>query len=462
MGDGKMARTALLIISVCLLATGARGGGKLTTLSAGPHLFVDDYLIAEQHGLVRTVNHPERLSGPVVTGPEDKCFQPYVTVVRDPETKRFRMWYGIPFGEGSTSRSHLAYMESSDGIHWIRPHKVLQDPSPIQFGVSIIDEGPKFGDASKRFKYAWWYDGGLRVASSPDGFTWTPMSSDVVLAHNHDISSIFRDPIRGRYGALVSSYTTGDKWTGNRRIPMMSTSTDLVHWKQPWRVIEPDEKDEGETQFYCMAGVIARGGLLIGLLKVLRDEVVAEGAPQGAYGVGYTVLAWSRDGEHWERDREPFLPRNPTVGAWDHAMTWGDCQLVVGNEVFIYYGGYQWGHKWERFTQRQIGLARMPIDRYVSRDAGEDRGTLRTPLVTIHGTRMTVNANVEGGMQVRLLDSSGKPVPGFDWTDCSVIRGDSTHHEVRWKGSLASLDDRPVRLEFALRKARLYGFDILR
>lgn len=37
-------------------------------------------------------------------------------------------------------------------------------------------------------------------------------------------------------------------------------------------------------------------------------------------------------------------------------MTWADCQLVVGDEMFIYYGGYARGHKVERFTERQIGL----------------------------------------------------------------------------------------------------------
>ncbi|MCH5374438.1 MAG: hypothetical protein JJ992_10695, partial [Planctomycetes bacterium] len=39
---------------------------------------------------------------------------------------------------------------------------------------------------------------------------------------------------------------------------------------------------------------INRGDLLIGMVKVLRDDLVAEGVPAGAYGVGYTSLAWTR------------------------------------------------------------------------------------------------------------------------------------------------------------------------
>ncbi len=443
-------------MSIGIRSTAAKErANTVMKISAGPHLFIDDYLISKQNNLKRRINQPQRLPQPVVTGDEDKCFQPYVTVVRDPETKKFKIWYGVP---ENASQTHLAYMESDDGTNWTRPHRVLNDAAVISFGASVIDEGPNYSDISKRYKYGWWGEGGLKIAKSANGLDWTLLAQGVVLQHNHDINSIHWDPIHKRYIALVSSYTTGDKWTGNRRIPMQSVSDDLIHWKDPWRIIEPDEKDEGETQFYCMSGVIARGDLLIGTLKVLRDEVVAEGAPAGAFGVGYTTLAWSRDGEHWERDREAFMPRNPEPGTWDHAMTWADCQLLVGDEIYIYYGGYSWGHKWERFTQRQIGLARMPLDRYVSRDAGEERGTLLTPLITLDSSKMTVNAKVDGGLQVRILDELDKPIPGFDWTDCKVIKGDSIRHLVQWKKSLSTLKGKSIKLEFAMRNTQVYGF----
>lgn len=41
-----------------------------------------------------------------------------------------------------------------------------------------------------------------------------------------------------------------------------------------------------------------------------------------------------------------------------------DGQVLHGEEVLLYYGGYKLGHKGERFTTRQIGLARMKRDRY--------------------------------------------------------------------------------------------------
>jgi len=449
-----MPTVAVSLIAAVLLCALASAETPLV-LGKGPHLFLDDHLIAEQSSLTRVVNHPEKLPEPVVTGPEDKCFQPYMTILHDADSGRFRIWYGVPESAG---QSHLGYMESEDGLHWQRPHRVLDDPGPIQFGVSILDEGQSYPNPATRYKYGYWWGGGLWVAGSADGLVWEPLADGPVLKHNHDINSIYRDPIRNRYVAFVSNYTEGPTWSGQRRIPMSSVSDDLIHWKDPWFIFTPDAQDEGETQFYCMDGVIARGDLLIGLLKVLRDDLPAD--PNGPKaGIGYTVLAWSRDGEHWTRDREPFMDRGP-AGTWDHAMTWGDEQLIVADETLIYYGGYKQGHKIERFTERQIGLARMPRDRYVARRAGETRAHLRTPLVALNATSMTVNARVDGYLRVRLLDESGEPIPGLDWDDCATIRGDSMTHPVRWRGELGLLNGAPVRFEFALANADLYGFEL--
>ena len=225
------------------------------------------------------------------------------------------------------------------------------------------------------------------------------------------------------------------------------------------RIVVADAKDEGVTEYYGIGGVAVRGGLLVGMLKVLRDDL---GHDFGAevQGIGYTVLAWSRDGETWQRDREPFLDRNPRSGAWDRAMVWVDSQLAVGDETYLYYGGYARGHKVERYKERQIGLARMPRDRYAAREAGSARGELRTPVVTLDATAMTVNAAVEGELELRVVDSGGKALAGFDWKDCAAIHGDSVSHTVRWKQPLSALRGQTVRLEFALERGLLYGFDL--
>lgn len=460
MGAGAISSLALMRSP--LLAAETRS--EPVTLAPGPQLFLDEYLIASQISLKRVINVPSRLPRPIVTGAEDQNFQPYVSVIRDPKSRRFRMWYNVPIDSG---QSHIGHIESEDGIHWIRPHRVLTDPHPISFGASVLDEGPDFPDPGRRFKLAT-EKSGLWIAFSSDGLTWTSARSERVLDGIGDIVSLSRDALRNRYLLTCKAHSvpedgykggTQNSSEGVRRLVGQTVSEDCIHWTPVKRIILADDRDEGITEFYSIGGVIARGGLLIGLLKVLRDDLPHEPDAE-VHGIGYTCLAWTRDGENWERDREPIIPRNPEPGTWDRAMVWGDCQLPVGDELYVYYGGYARGHKVERFKERQIGLARMKLDRYVSRDAGAGGGSLRTPPFAWNGLNLTVNAQVGGELRARLLDKSGAPLPGFGDTDCQPVKGDSLAHPLKWRMPLASLQGSPVQLEFLLSDARLYGFEL--
>ncbi|MCX5759779.1 MAG: hypothetical protein NTU83_14995 [Candidatus Hydrogenedentes bacterium] len=178
-------------------------------LEHGPHLFIDDYLVAETDNVVREVNRPSRdnaIPNPIVTGKEDGCFQPYMTVLHEERTGRFRIWYGHRREDMDSGNQRVGYMESEDGIHWLRPARVLDDPAPMQFGVSIVDEGPAFANPAQRYKLGWWKDGGLRIACSPDGLAWTPLTPGVVLYQNRHHGPLPR-PITQpshRHGVRVS------------------------------------------------------------------------------------------------------------------------------------------------------------------------------------------------------------------------------------------------------------------
>jgi hypothetical protein len=438
-------------------------------LSPGPQLFIDNYLIASQSGLGRSIHSPQKVSTPLINGADNyhNC-APYATVLRNPATGQYRMWYDANI-DGT---NYLVSTTSNDGINWDQPYQTLMNIAASGYGASVIDDGPS--NPAARYKYVWYSavePKGLHVATSSDGLTWNPVSSNAVVSATQmeDIISIYHDQLRGLYimpGKLITSGTT---WTGDRRIVVQTAGTDLLHWQTPWRTITPDAHDAGKTEFYSMSGIVERGGLLVGLLKVLRDDIVAEGAPTetppGALpapvgGIGYTVLTWSRDGVHWERDSEPFLDRSPIAGDWDHAMAWGDSQLTVGDQTYVYYAGYRWGHKWDRYHDRQIGMATMTKDRYVSRDAGDAQGTLLTSLFTMSGNGLSVNADVRGSLDMRILDADGSPLAGFGWSDFQTIHGDSIAHAAKWAGDLSGLKGAPVQLEFRLVDGSLYGFEI--
>jgi hypothetical protein len=450
-------------------------------IGPGPQLFLDDYLIDRLQGLSRRVEAPQRLPTPVLDSKTFGTTQPYLTVLRDEEHPRFRIWYN----RGAA----VWHAESADGIHWANP-RVAWDLAH-SFGAGLVDDGPHAADPARRFKLANWQAGrtregkngvdtGMYVGFSPDGLRWAACDKNPVLSSwpegypkvsRHgvsDIVDVYYDPLRHRYAAAVKlhalpedGYAPGPRaGKAFRRLVGMSTSADFLHWEKPWRIFTPDARDDGLLEFYGMGSMHRRGGLTIGLVRVLRDDLSCDpGGPKD--GIGYAVLATTRDGVRWQRYREPFLDRNPELASWDHAMTWVGGSLPVGDEVYFYYGGYARGHKVAPGTQRQLGLARMKKDRYVALTPDREEGTLWTKPFLVPGDRLTVNMRApRGEVRGRLLDEAGEPLAALGAAEAKPLTGDVLAGGVRWPRSLGELRGKPVRLEFRVRQGQLFGFEL--
>jgi hypothetical protein len=112
-------------------------------------------------------------------------------------------------------------------------------------------------------------------------------------------------------------------------------------------------------------------------------------------------------------------------------------------------------------VDRQFGVVKMMRDRFVAREAGEKAGTLTTRTLTLDAQSLTVNAAAEGGeVRVQATTAAGEPIPGFRFEECRPIAADALAAPVEWKQSLATLRGRPIRLEFSLRNARLFAFEL--
>lgn len=465
-------------------------------VSTSPQLFIDDYLIAASHGLTRQTQSPTRYEANPILGWEQHTTQPYVTVLRDPDSGRFRMWYNYGIGREST----VAYAESADGKTWETPslgimgdtNRLFEISAPFQngYGVSVIDDGPGFDPADRRYKVAWWGqskpwpdgDPGMRVAFSSDGLHWTPFEGNPVLPDFGeewflddprrpygvgDIIDVFRDPYRNRYGTLVKTpaipadnlATAPKARTYIRRLVSASASEDFMDWQQPWRVIIPEPRDQDLLEFYSAGGTIARGGLLISYVRMLHDDYAAEpgGEPEG---IGYATLATSRDGQRWERHDDIFFDRNPESGAWDRAMTWIGSALPVDDQLYIYYGGYARGHKSDPQKERQLGLAFLPLDRFVARTAGDEVGELITvPLKKpANAASLYLNADASAGkIQVQLLDEGGIVIEGATYADHPPLHEDGLRIKV--PDLVWPADHDVLRIAFRLRNASIYTFE---
>lgn len=479
---------------------------KLLVVSKGVHLLLDDHLIARSIGVERKVTPPQRfLEGPVVTGAaEHQNWQPFLTVLRDasaPASKRFRMWYNADVVDDPADGAFYgvtAYLESADGVRWPGPYrrlKSLTDDGRVRFGASVVDDGPQHAPAAERYKMMYFDAGkkvGPRVAFSGDGLQWAVHDGGAPILRvkgGDDIWSAGFDPLRKRYfliGKTLGPYTwtnaEGQKITANVRRYVSSSSPDFKTWSEPKLVFTPDMKDSGITQWYGAAGFQRRGDLIVGFLRVLRDDTsptgvpreaveantrgnagLGDSGPRGGSGTGYTVLTWTRDGETWHRDRhtDKFFEPDPKPGAWDHAMAWIGSALVVDDDIYLYYAGYRWGHKYRHSVDRQIGLVKVKRDRYAARQAGDRAGTLTTRPFALQAEALKLNADArEGEVRVQITDAAGAPLPGFRFQDCRPIAADALDAPVNWGRPLSTLRGRTVRLEFSLRNARLFALEV--
>ena len=456
-------------------------------LEPGSHLFVDDYLIERSSDLTRTTHRPEKFPAPILTKAESWHQQPlfFQKVIHDSKSGKFRMWYNVK-NPGADPHICFCYAESDDGIHWTRPdldiipvggsgkNNIVHAPGC--FGLFFVDEGSGCPEPARRYKMAYFDNNepsGVCLAFSSDGFHFTPYPENPVIAAHAGVPykrgyvNVISDCIDGCWDPLRERYLLGCKIeeggypgkpphhaAGWRRTVGATTSKDFVTWRRPWQIVRPESGD-GLEEFYGFQPAV-RGNLYLGFLRVLRDDLPAdEGGP--VKGIGWTELISSRDGERWTRYKDKFVDRNQEPGTWDHAMAWvGDC-VTVGDKDYIYYGGYSAGHK---VGDRQLGLAVLRRNGFVSRDAGPRGGTLRTPPVVLDASKLTVNADVAGQLQVRLLDGSGKPIAGFDAEDCRPVQGDMLNHPIEWKKPLGALDPQTVHIEFLMKDTELYGFEL--
>ena len=477
------------------------------TIGTEPQFFVDDYLVdnrwAIQYGnasreMVQRVFHAptKHPRNPVYAPPlREPATAPqevptFFSVVREPDTGLFRMWYqdnlpnpnyqrGVPGGAYTTA---IGYAESRDGLSWVLPQLGLvewlgnKDNNIVWRGArgrradapQIITQVP---DAARRgYRYLMCYlEGGIHVVGSHDGIHWDSSSDKVITPMASDCpNNILYDPVEKEFvmycrakDRYLDGGNRGEKVDSgeSRRIARMTSKELWADWSEPpQNILLADELDTNAafTAFYAM--VVQRyGGVYWGLLHPFKwnSDIFAE-------------LAFSRDGLRF--DRLPMRSRLIDLGArgaWDSGMIFTASNWVeVGNEWWIYYTGHNGPHgvrENEALTAWRtggVGVATIRKEGLIAMRGPAHGGVLCTRRMIWPGGDLFINADARGGeLKVRVSDARRKVVPGFDYADGATFSGDETSLEMKWNGrGLAEMKGREIRLEFFLREAEIFTF----
>ena len=463
------------------------GGGPVLQFGDRKQLLVDDHVIAGKHLLARRLGRPIKANGgrPVIVDdtPWEDFGVPIVgSVLR--EDGRFRIWYRAA-GSGQDSATYC-YAESRDGVRWVKPRLGLvefdgsRSNSIYQIGrpqAYCPFPDPNEKDPHHKYKSAVGagkgYGTTTALAYSPDGLRWSyyDQGRPITGRAADTINQVLWDP----YGRVYRLYTRTDYGTGGGQGEIRGTR-DMVNSRgelrsQPgdWTTVrewclgrESGRKDyERIRQIYSLNGWIYEG-VQFGLIWSLER-------PGGSEEMDFFLATTRRDDPwnlEWVYRDQPFLPRGPD-GNFDAKWIQPAPTIVTWKDRhWIYYVGRPLSHsgRGDAKAPTGIGLATVPLDRFVSLTASGRMGWAVTRPFRVEGRELVVNlAAPKGELAVEVLDAESDPIPGFSFEESIVLRQvDELRAPVRWKNrnSLSQLLGRVVKLRFWLRQGRLYAFRI--
>lgn len=431
----------------------------------------------------------------------------------------YAAFYGdAPYqGPGTPVWADYHYATSTDGVDWNQPSLGLyewrgskdnnlayyskmdflrrrgqRNPVDIaerRFHHILRDE--RDPDPARRYKGLFSNSDNLRryPALSPDGFKWT--FPHVVGIQSEDTSAMLYDDICDQFVATVKQRT---EWG---RSVWLSTSKDFVEWTTPELVLRTDEVDrenrrerihrviddpaylsppvvDDDTDYIAqlyMMPLMTYEGLYIGFPLLLNPA--GPDLPQMNHcGLNQTELAVSRDLYHWDRvaDRAIFIGIEP----WD-GITYDTAQVAVcgspivrNGEIWIYYEGARFRGLAEIYPEEYepyfkdfgaLQLAKLRLDGFVSLDA-EGLGSLVTKPFRVDGSTLHVNVDAKCGQVVaEIVDAETlHPLPGLTLAECNPLSVDDIDKRITWLQGARLDSERPIRVRFELRNAKLYAF----
>ena len=474
-------------------------------------LFIDQHLVAELKGdASRRLHHPiPREVAVTHDAPWEGAGSGYHTVIKDGD--RYRMYHrgsklGVENGRLKVGKQVYCYVESHDGINWVKPklglheHNGSKDNNIILTGLGVHNFAP-FLDTNPdckpeaRFKALAGSakEGGLFAFQSADGIRWKLMRPEPVITKGaFDSQNLaFWDLAAGKYRAYFRTFTkgvtTGKVWkpAGYRAI-RTAASKNFFDWKEEHDLTYEDSPEDEHLYTNQVGPYYRAPHILIGLPtryveRGWSDSMRALPQPEHRamrakahlrYGTSLTeaLVMASRNGVHFERWNEAFIrpgiqrPETWQYGqnyvAW-HAVETRSSLPGAPNEISLYASEGSWTG-----DSNLIRRHTLRLDGFVSVRAGMKGGELITKPVTFRGDRLNLNfaTSAAGSLRVAIETADGKPIEGYTLGDCPAHFGDTVNRPITWKDGtdVSALNGRPVQLRFELKDADLYSFRFTR
>ena len=395
----------------------------------------------------------------------------------------------------------LAYAESKDGLHWVKPNLGLCEFNGSKENNILLDEAIARFDGFFVFKDqnpACPPDEVFKGVSvdDRDGWLWCYTSADGIRFKKawqmtdqgtfDTLNIALWDPLAGVYRCYIRDFHTasGEDFprprkarvhlaSGIRDIRWME-SKDFKTWTKP---VQLDFGDAEDFQLYTnvVQSYYRADHMFIGFPSRYVERKVwtpnydqlagaerrkARVAKRSRYGLALTdcLFMSSRDGKRWNRRDEAFMTPGPEG---EYNWVYGDCFPAVGmietpsalpdapNELSIYAFDNHWAMKatqWRRYALR--------IDGFASYHATYKPCKLVLKPFRFEGRELSVNFKTSAAGSIKIaLHGGGRTIQS-----CELF-GDSLDRRVPFeKGDVASFAGLPVTMEITMSDADIYSF----
>lgn len=469
--------------------TAQKAPGDLT----GPwQLFIDDYLVASKANVVRRYHSFNKYKGNplvVVDKPWENDLVMCLSVLPSEDGSGYRMYYASWGADSDVAGGNTCLAVSQDGIKWEKPNLGLHkwkgdgktDNNIVPGGVVFFMHTPWESNPDRKYYGVSQVGGSYFGHVSPDGLHWKPLSEAPII-QGSDTSHFYWDPNTKLFRCTVKDDEKNNKVNSDvggmrRRVVGYSETKDFTKFPPLRLIMAQDDVDD----LWCKPGTVQRTHfyacpifpyetVYVGLLQIYRAE-----EPEGYFhGPVWLELVSSRDGMRWlrvepdtsvkgpyalyETSRPPLLNLGK-FREFDDAIVDSASLVVVGDEIRMYYNGYDELHDYLPYYG-SIGMATLRKDGFASLDADEVPGEVLTCRFTGVSGVMQVNSDPRGGaVRVEVLDGDGRVIPGYGRDDCEPLTADGVRQTVAWKARKElPADAGAVRFRFLLERARLFSF----
>ena len=371
------------------------------TLERGQaQLFVDDYLIASQSELKRTLRQPKKDNGgnqPVIAiddefGETKSTLEANGTILYDPKLKKWVMFtlaFASSWPGASADRVRMYRFTSDDALNWIKGDDGTQQRIEIDLhdsatgtsatNIDLFSCTYDESDSNSPYKgwlfFANWGQGreGTYYVHSPDGIHWTRGPQVLVagsrsieqdggkMSGTGDVTTFYHDKVQNRFLGCLRFASVSDVENTNRLRSRGFIFTDRLDHPIDLRplarldLIPEGAQRNGDmpTDEYYSSTAWRYGSLWLGGLRVWHSR---DDYPYSASGSAFLKLLVSRDGLHWKKVPfenqegipEVFIPNgkeggNDACNDGGYMTEFSNAPLRMGDELIYYYGSSSWG-----------------------------------------------------------------------------------------------------------------------